>query len=81
VGPPDRAKIISRVEAKSGLSQENKPLVTFTLPPPHILKPGEYSVYVSVGTRTGNPAIALPLPEDDGHRRYRLGSIKISPPN
>ena len=81
VGPPDKAKIISRVEAKSGFSQENKPLVTFTLPPPHILKPGEYSVYVSVGTRTGNPAIALPLPEDDGHRRYRLGSIKISPPN
>ncbi len=41
------------------------------------IEPGEYEVYVSVGTITGTPRIALPLPDDDGHRRYRLGTLKI----
>jgi hypothetical protein len=35
-------------------------------------------VYVSVGSRTGTPRIALPLPGDDGQRRYRLGSIRVA---
>jgi len=38
---------------------------------------GEYSVYVSVGARDGTPAIALPLPGDDGFKRYKLGVIKL----
>ena len=80
VASPDKAKTIWRVETKTGFSQENKPLVTYTLPPAHILKPGAYDVYVSVGTPAGNPNIALPLPDDDGHRRYRLGSIKVLGP-
>ncbi len=41
------------------------------------LKPGEYAVYISVGTPTGTPTIALPLPNDDGHRRYRLGKLDV----
>ncbi|HMD85607.1 MAG TPA: hypothetical protein VKO18_13015 [Terriglobia bacterium] len=32
----------------------------------------------SVGTATGEPVLALPLANDDGHRRYRLGSIKVT---
>jgi len=80
VASPDKAKTIWRIETKTGFSQENKPLVTYTLPPAHILKPGTYDVYVSVGTPAGNPIIALPLPDDDGHRRYRLGSIKVLGP-
>ncbi len=44
-----------------------------------LLKPGEYDVYVSVGTPTGTPKIALPLPADDGHHRYRLGSLALLP--
>jgi hypothetical protein len=40
-------------------------------------KPGTYDLYVSVGTRDGTPTIALPLKDDDGQRRYRLGPITI----
>ena len=36
---------------------------------------GTYEVFVSVGSRDGTPVIALPLPNDDGHRRYKVGSI------
>ena len=46
-----------------------------------LLKPGEYDVYISVGTSTGTPRIALPLADDDGHRRYRLGTLTVSPPS
>ena len=41
-------------------------------------KPGTYEVYVSVGTRDGTPKIALPLKNDDGQRRYRIGSIQLA---
>jgi hypothetical protein len=58
--------------------ENDKPLVEFTLPPAHILKPGTYDLYVSVGTATGEPVLALPLANDDEHRRYRLGSIKVA---
>ena len=40
-------------------------------------KPGTYDLYISVGTRDGTPTIALPLKDDDGQRRYRLGPITI----
>ncbi len=62
VGPPDKAEAVGRK-------------VTFTLP--YNLLPGEYNVFVSVGTRTGTPQIALPLPNDDGCRRYRLGKMTV----
>ncbi len=38
-------------------------------------RPGTYDVYVSVGHRDGTPNIALPLKNDDGQHRYRLGQI------
>jgi len=44
-----------------------------------LLKPGDYDVYISVGTPTGTPKFALPLPGDDGRHRYRLGRLKVSP--
>ena len=31
-----------------------------------------------MGSRIGTPKIALPLPNDDGHRRYRIGSITVT---
>jgi hypothetical protein len=40
-------------------------------------QPGEYAVFVSVGQRDGTPRIALPLADDDGQHRYRLGSIAL----
>jgi hypothetical protein len=51
--------------------------VSFALP--FQLKPGVYSVYVSVGTLTGTPEIALPLPGNDGQKRYLLGRVEVVP--
>jgi hypothetical protein len=75
VGAPEGAKPIGR-EVRM-LSQSSRPLIGFTLPPRHILKPGTYSIFVSVGDRIGTPRIALPLENEDGSRRYRLGVIRI----
>lgn len=75
VGPPGAAMPVGR-EVKT-LTQASKALIGFPLPPPHILKPGTYSLYISVGDRTGTPALNLPLPGGDGAKRYRLGSVTI----
>ncbi len=64
VGPPGSAEAV-----------ESQP--AFALP--FQLKPGVYSVYVSVGTITGTPEIALPLPNGDGQRRYLLGRVEVVP--
>ena len=42
------------------------------------LRAGNYGLYVSVGTRTGTPRIALPLADGDGQRRYRLGTVTVA---
>jgi len=47
------------------------------LPLPFQLGGGSYDVFIAVGTRTGTPRIALPLEDNDGQRRYRLGSIQV----
>lgn len=44
---------------------------------PVFLRPGEYDLYVSVGTVNGSPRIALPLEGDDGERRYKLREVTI----
>jgi hypothetical protein len=41
------------------------------------LKPGAYDLFISAGSRIGTPRIALPLPDGDGQRRYRIGEIKV----
>ncbi len=63
VGPPDEVEAIAQDAA-------------FLLPP-HI-QPGRYDLFVSVGTHTGTPTLALPYGDDDGHRRYRLGTVTIT---
>ena len=42
-----------------------------------VTKPGIYDVFVSVGKRDGTPIIALPLKDDDGQRRYKLGKVEL----
>lgn len=42
-----------------------------------VTRPDTYSVYVSVGQRDGTPETALPLKDNDGQKRYRLGSITL----
>ncbi|HOQ46370.1 MAG TPA: DUF4832 domain-containing protein [Bryobacteraceae bacterium] len=68
VGPENQAEAVQRD-------------VEFLLPPASILKPGTYTVWVSVGSRIGTPQIALPLDNEDGQRRYRIGTITISEPS
>lgn len=41
-------------------------------------QPGTYDVYVSAGQRDGTPRFALPLPDDDGQHRYRLGTVTLT---
>ncbi len=41
---------------------------------------GECSLLVSIGARDGTPRIALPLPEDDGQHRYKVGRIQLRNP-
>ncbi len=41
----------------------------------------DYDVFISVGTKTGSPRIALPLDGHDGARRYRIGTIEVVEPN
>ncbi len=39
---------------------------------------GTYEVYISVGLLDGSPRIALPLDQDDGQHRYRMGTIVVA---
>jgi hypothetical protein len=39
---------------------------------------GRFDIYFSVGTVYGSPTLQLPYPEDDGHKRYRMGSITLT---
>jgi hypothetical protein len=42
---------------------------------PADLPAGSYGLFASVGAPDGTPRIALPLPDDDRERRYRIGRI------
>lgn len=66
IGPPDKAPVL----------EHQSP---FTLSGIPAIPAGEHAVFVSVGERDGTPALALPLPGDDGARRYRLGTVTCRP--
>ncbi|HOV32879.1 MAG TPA: DUF4832 domain-containing protein [Candidatus Hydrogenedens sp.] len=51
--------------------------VSFLLPV--LLKEGTYTVSISVGSRIGTPIIQLPLPDNDGTKRYAIGQVKVVP--
>ncbi len=42
-----------------------------------VTRPGQYTLYVSVGKRDGTPQLALPLEDDDGQKRYKIGTISV----
>jgi hypothetical protein len=44
---------------------------------PFQIKGGVFDVFLSVGDRLGKPIVALPLADDDGSRRYRLGTCAV----
>ncbi|MBT3377102.1 MAG: DUF4832 domain-containing protein [Lentisphaerae bacterium] len=62
VGPPDAIPKTHRVS-------------DFILP--SLVGAGSVDLYVSVGRRDGTPRIALPLANDDGQRRYRVGTMNV----
>lgn len=41
------------------------------------LPEGTFDVFLSVGEANGTPIYELPLGEDDGHRRYKIGIISL----
>ena len=45
-----------------------------------VTRAGTYTAYVSVGQRDGTPRLALPLANDDGQRRYKLGLLEVKAP-
>ena len=71
VGEPGKA------EARDQRAEFDLPLRNDTRT--RLVKPGAYDVYVSVGDLDGTPGIAVPLPNDDGHRRYKLGRVTVVP--
>lgn len=40
-------------------------------------KAGPCELFISVGRPDGTPTLALPLKDDDGHHRYKLGSVVL----
>ena len=42
-------------------------------------RPGTYDLYVSVGKRDGKPTIAMPLKDNDGQQRYKIGQVTLKP--
>jgi len=38
---------------------------------------GDFELYFSVGTVYGSPTLQLPYPDDDGHKRYKMGTVSI----
>jgi hypothetical protein len=73
VGPPGEAP------AKTVSSTFAVALKTYGFAPN--TQPGTYDLYVSVGMRDGTPVIALPYEDDDGHRRFKLGTVQLLPSN
>ncbi len=71
VGPPGEAparKVVSRLTVAEKI---------YGFAP--AAEPGTYDLYVSVGGRDATPVIALPYDDDDGRRRYRIGTMVVLP--
>ena len=67
-----------RRHANGRNTQCDHALLSVQLPLPHLLPPGEYGVFISVGDPTGKPLYALPLAQGDGARRYKLGALRVA---
>ena len=76
VGPPGQAPEKKLTTKGTIAFRHVDPCGRFAPPTP----PGTYDVFVSVGQRDGLPRLALPLPGDDGHRRYKVGQLRVEAP-
>ncbi len=73
VGPPDQAPVKKLTSTITVAMRHTDPRGTFAPPS----KPGTYDVFISVGLRDGTPQIALPLTNEDGQHRHKLGQIRL----
>jgi hypothetical protein len=74
VGPPGEAPAEKRTSRFIVAFRHTDPRGTHAPP----TQPGRYQVFVSVGQRDGTPRLALPLANDDGQRRYRVGTVELT---
>ncbi len=73
IGPPEHAPVTTR-QALFTIALGHVDPVGRHAPP---TKPGACDVFISVGRRDGTPILALPMKGDDGHRRYKVGSLRL----
>ena len=73
-GPPEQPPVETR-QARFTIALRHVDPVGRHAPP---TKPGVCDVFVSVGRRDGTPVLVLPMNGDDGHRRYKVGSIRLA---
>ena len=73
VGAPGKAAPVALESACNVAPAFHDPVAVFS----RQANPGKYDLYVSVGRRDGTPVLALPYEGDDGHRRYKMGSIQV----
>jgi hypothetical protein len=73
VGPADQPPM-EKLQSRFTVAYRHEESTVSHAPP---TKPGSYDVFVSVGQRDGTPQIAMPLPFPDGHRRYKMGQIRL----
>jgi hypothetical protein len=76
VGAADRAPV-EQLHSRFTVAMRHRAPEGLHAPP---MKPGLYTVFVSVGRIDGTPQIALPLAGDDGQHRYRLGTVNVIQP-
>jgi hypothetical protein len=74
-GPPGHPSVIKRTLPVTVALRHHDPLGTHAPP----TRAGQYDLFVSVGQRDGTPRLALPLPNHDGQRRYKVGQIRLQP--
>jgi hypothetical protein len=74
VGEPGNARITELSSSFIVGPYFKDPVKTFA----RNIDPGTFDLFVSVGKRDGTPTLELPYEDDDGYKRYRMGSIVMS---
>lgn len=70
-GPPDKAPV-RRITTRLTVAMAHRDPLGVHTPP---VQPGAYDVFISVGSLDGTPTLALPHPNEDNQRRYKVGRI------
>ena len=74
VGPPEQAHV-EKLQSRFTVAFRHLDPRGPHAPP---TKAGTYDLFVSIGQRDGTPKIALPLKDNDGQRRYKVGQMRIA---